>query len=151
MSCKGTRAFPRIGVFAVRFVVPILLIGVCVGCAADEQWAQAGRPGVYCLPPRTPVDALASGLYTLCAEYRAGRIDGRQYASALQGFQGMLVALTALDALEARDRPRVDEARAAIISRLRHSATLRTLCFAPSAATHGRLVECAWLEESRGS
>ena len=103
-----------------------------------------GRPGVFCLPPRRPADALTAGPYALCAEYRAGRIEAREYSTALAGYGEMLVAMAALDTLD-DPSPATISARAEVVERLRENATLRTLCAAPSlrAVRHTRRVRLA--------
>lgn len=90
------------------------------------------------------MDALAAGPYALCAEYRAGRIEAREYSTALAGYGEMLVAMAALDTLD-DPSPATISARSEVVERLRGNAALHTLCAAPSLAPFGTLAECALL------
>ena len=129
-----------------------MLTLVCVGCASGVQLPGSpagggafrdGRPGVVCLPPRLPADALTAGPYALCAEYRAGRIEAQEYSAALAGYGEILVAMAALDTLDGSLG--ATKSRAEVVERLHRNATLRTLCAAPSITPFGTLAECALL------
>jgi hypothetical protein len=139
----------------------IVLAFACAGCASGEQppdevglaggaTLHGGRP-IFCLPPQASADALTAGPYALCAEYRAGRIDRLEYASALEAYGELLVAMAALDALGAPNQPSASAAktRAAIRGRLRQSPTLRALCLAPSMAPYGTLAACNLVAKPR--
>ena len=143
---------------ASRYVRALVLVIGCAGCAAGKPPPQTqgpatgaalreGRP-VVCLPPRPPNNALAAGPYALCAEYRAGRIEAEEHSAALEGYGDMLVVMAALDTLD--QSPGGVGLRAEVVERLRKSATLRTLCAAPSVTAFGTLAECALPTDQRG-
>lgn len=133
----------------------------CAGCSGGERasapdgskgqaFSDATRPDVVCRPPPAGADALLAAPYAVCAEYRAGRIDGTTYAAALAGTGAMVIAIVALEALDAPSKapPATVTVRSQVIQALHQNAAVPVLCRAPSLAAYGALPACTLISGS---
>lgn len=123
-----------------------------IATAAGDRLAvtDAARPEVVCQPPHAGASALVAVPYVVCTEYQAGRIDRATYAAALSQTGAMIIAVVALDTLDARDKtsPSTVRARRRVVQALHQNTTMQVICRAPSLAAHGALPACAVLHAS---